>query len=225
VTARRPARKTRSARVKVTSFAGRRSEIPRPRFFATPAAWRAWLAKHHAGRTELWVGFHRVATGRRSITWPQSVDEALCFGWIDGLRRGLDASSYAIRFTPRKPTSIWSRVNLRRFDELARAGLVRAAGRAAFARKRTARSGVYSFEQERAGLDAAGERRLRADRRAWAWWSARPPGYRRNVGHWVTSAKRPETRARRLAMLVASCRRGEVIPPLAWTKRKRPTGR
>jgi len=205
----------------VRRAAGRkRAGIAAPRYFATPAAWRTWLERHHATSTELWVGFHKVATGKRSITWPQSVDEALCFGWIDGLRRSLGETSYAIRFTPRRSTSIWSRVNLRRFDELARAGLVHAAGRAAWARRSAARSGVYSFEQERAGLDAAAAQRLRADRRAWAWWSAQAPGYRRTAGHWVTSAKRGETRERRLATLVASCRKGRVIPPLEWTTKR-----
>lgn len=216
---RAPARR-RGATVRVRSATGRAAEIPAPRFFTTPAAWRAWLEQHHATRTELWVGFHRVATGKPSLTWPQSVDEALCFGWIDGLRRSLGMTSYAIRFTPRKPASIWSRVNLRRFDALAREGLVRAAGRAAWARRSEAHSGVYSFEQERAGLDAAAERRVRADRAAWRWWSAQAPGYRRTAGHWVASAKRPETRERRLATLIECCRKGEVIPPLVWTRRR-----
>ncbi len=208
----------RGAKLKVVARTGRTAEIPRPRYFRTQAAWRAWLAKHHASRGERWVGFHKVGTGKPSITWPQSVDEALCFGWIDGLRRGLDDASYAIRFTPRKSTSIWSRVNLRRFDELEKLGLVSAAGRAAWERRSAARSGLYSHEQARAGLDAAAERTLRADASAWAWFNTQPPSYRRAAGHWVMSAKRAETRERRLATLVACSRKGVVVPPMVWTR-------
>ncbi len=211
----RPGRRTK---LLVTARTGRTAEIPRPRYFRKQLAWRTWLVKHHASRTERWVGFHKVGTGKPSITWPQSVDEALCFGWIDGLRRGLDEASYAIRFTPRKPTSIWSRVNLRRFDELEKLGLVRAAGRAAWGRRSAARSGLYSHEQARAGLDSGAERALRADAKAWSWFSAQPPSYQRAAGHWVMSAKRVETRERRLATLVACSRKGVLVPPMVWTR-------
>ncbi len=194
-----------------------------PRFFATQKAWRAWLTKHHARETMLWVGFWRVATGKPSITWPQSVDEALCFGWIDGLRRGLDAESYAIRFTPRGVKTVWSRVNLKRFAELEAAGLVRAAGQAARSKWDDSRTSGYSFETPNAGLDAAGLKAVAKDAKAKRFWDAQTPGYRKMAGHWVTSAKREETRIARLAALIDCCRRGAAIPPVAkWIKVKQP---
>lgn len=197
--------------------------LPEPRFFATQAAWRAWLAKHHAKRTELWVGFRRVATGKRSITWPQSVDEALCFGWIDGMRRGIDAESYMIRFSPRQPGSKWSRVNLKRFVELEAQGLVDAAGRTARHRWDDAKAAGYSYETPRAELDAGSLAALEASPRAWRFWEAQTPSYRKLIGHWVVSAKREETRARRFALLLRSCERWQAIPPLAkLVKVKRP---
>ena len=207
-------------RLTVTALTGRTAEIPAPRYFATQAAWRAWLVKRHASASELWVGFHRVGTGKPSITWPQSVDEALCFGWIDGLRRGIDDTCYAIRFTPRKSTSIWSRVNVKRYVELERMGLVRAAGRAAFAKRQERRSGVYGHEQKKKVPDAGVEMVLTADARAWKWYTAQTPGYRWLASHWVTNAKREDTRVRRLATLIACCRKGVYIPPLVWTKKR-----
>ena len=181
----------------------------KPRFFATPAKFRAWLEKNHASAAELWVGYRKVHTGKPSITWPQSVDEALCFGWIDGLRRSLDDSAYMIRFTPRRPGSIWSNVNTKRVAALAELGLMRPAGRAAFERRNAARSGVYSFESRPTAFDASTEKAFRRHRAAWKFFGAQPPGYRRTVTHWVMSAKRDETRARRLAQLVELCERGE----------------
>ncbi len=185
------------------------------RYFATPAAWRAWLARHHARASELWVGFHRKATGRPSITWPQSVDQALCFGWIDGLRKGVDAGRYAIRFTPRRPASIWSRVNTRRFAALDAAGLARAAGRRAYAARREERSGVYSFERRPRAFPPALASEFRAHADAWAYFRSRPPGYRRTVTAWVTSAKRDETRRRRLAQVIADCAAHRTLAILA----------
>ncbi|MEQ1833396.1 MAG: YdeI/OmpD-associated family protein [Candidatus Eisenbacteria bacterium] len=193
-------------------------------FFATPRSWRAWLAKHHARETMLWVGFWRVATRKPSITWPQSVDQALCFGWIDGLRRGLDAESYAIRFTPRSAKSLWSRVNLKRFVELDSLGQVHGTGRAARAKwdEHTQKTG-YSHETPRAGIDAKGEAALKANAHAWRFWEAQMPSYRKMAGHWTVSAKREETRAARLATLIDCCARGLAIPPVAkWVKVKLP---
>src|SRR5439155_8135432 len=160
----------------------------RARFFRTPRLWRAWLERNHARASGLWVGFWRVATGRRGITWPQSVDQALCFGWIDGIRRGLDAESYAIRFSPRSAKSLWSRVNLKRYAELDRAGQVHAAGRAARAKWDEARASGYSYETPRSGLDPARLAALRANARAWRFWEAQTPSYRRTTGHWVANA-------------------------------------
>src|SRR5262245_61575165 len=160
-----------------------RRDLPKPRFFATPAAWRRWLAANHAKSAALWVGFWRVSTGKRSINWPQSVDEALCFGWIDGLRRGLDDECYMIRFTPRKPDSRWSRVNLKRFVELEAMGLVHAAGKAARAKWNSRPSG-YSSETPNAGLDRASLASLNASAKARRFWEAQTPSYRKVAGHW-----------------------------------------
>jgi len=187
----------------------------KPTYFETPAEFRRWLEKNHAKATELLVGFHKRGTGNPSMTWPESVDEALCFGWIDGLRRGLDAESYAIRFTPRAATSLWSRVNLKRFGELEQAGLVRAAGRAARAKWDDTRTAGYSYETPRTGLDAAGLAALRARPRAWRFWEAQTPSYRKLCGHWVVSAKQEATGERRFAALVEACEAGRAIPPLA----------
>jgi len=185
-------------------------------FFAAPAAWRAWLEAHHADAGEVWVGYHKRATGRPSLTWAQSVDEALCFGWIDGIRKRIDDDRYTIRFTPRKPRSVWSKVNVGRVEELSRLGLMRPAGMAAFAARDEARSGIYSFEQgETPRLSAEQEAAFRADPAAWAWWDAAAPSYRRAATWWVVSAKREETRARRLATLIADSAAGRRIGPLS----------
>ena len=184
-----------------------------PRFFATPEAWRAWLAKHHAAADVLWVGFRRVGTGQASITWPQSVDEALCFGWIDGVRKRLDETSYVIRFTPRRTTSTWSAVNVRRMAELEREGRVAEAGRRAFAARREARTAIYTYEKRPIDLPPEYAKPLRANRAAWAWWNARPPGYRKSVAWWIVSAKQEATRARRVAQLVQCCAEGRPVPP------------
>ena len=191
------------------------------RFFRMQVLWRAWLAKHHGSSRQQWVGFWRVVTGKPSITWPQSVDEALCFGWIDGLRRGLDAESYAIRFTPRSATTLWSRVNLKRFMELEQAGVVRAAGRAARARWDDKRASGYSHDTPNSVLDETRLAALRARPKAWRFWEAQTPSYRKVAGHWVVSAKQEATRARRFAALVACCEAGKAIPPLGkWAKVK-----
>jgi uncharacterized protein YdeI (YjbR/CyaY-like superfamily) len=186
-----------------------------PTFFATPADFRAWLERHHESHSELIVGFHKRGSGRPSITWPEAVDQALCFGWIDGVRRRIDDTSYSIRFTPRKARSTWSAVNIRRMKELVEGGLVAPAGLAAFGRRADDRSAIYSYEQRKAAkLEADQERRLRADERAWAFFDAQPPSYRRAAIHWVTSAKKPETRDRRLAQLIECSAAGEPVPPL-----------
>jgi uncharacterized protein YdeI (YjbR/CyaY-like superfamily) len=175
-----------------------------PTFFETPERFRAWLEEHHETATELLVGFYKKGSGRPSITWPESVDEALCFGWIDGIRRGIDDESYSIRFTPRKATSNWSSVNIARVAELEKEGRMRPAGRAAFERRSAARSGIYAYEQRKAArLDPDQQREFESGNpEAWAFFSAQPPGYRQQAIHWVVSAKRPETRAKRLATLI-----------------------
>jgi uncharacterized protein YdeI (YjbR/CyaY-like superfamily) len=184
-------------------------------YFASAAEFGAWLEEHHADATEVLVGFWRVATDRPSLTWPESVDEALRFGWIDGVRLRVDAERYTIRFTPRKPGSNWSRINLAKVEALRAAGRMRPAGEAAWAARRTDREGVYSFERrEAARLEAEQEAAFRADPQAWDWFQAQAPSYRRTAIHWVISAKRPETRAKRLATLIADSAAGRRIGPL-----------
>jgi uncharacterized protein YdeI (YjbR/CyaY-like superfamily) len=187
-----------------------------PTFFATPGELRAWLEEHHATETELVVGFYRKGSGRPSITWPQSVDQALCFGWIDGVRRGIDDESYSIRFTPRKPRSTWSAINVKRAAELTEQGLMYPAGLAAFDRRSDDNTAIYSYEQRRtAKLEPAMEQRFKEDERAWAWFQDQPPSYRRTATHWVVSAKKPETRERRLQQLIADSKAGRRIALLA----------
>jgi uncharacterized protein YdeI (YjbR/CyaY-like superfamily) len=194
----------------------------KPRFFATPAAFRQWLDANHATATELVVGFRKVGSGKPSITWPESVDEALCVGWIDGVRRSLDADSYAIRFTPRKPGSTWSAVNVRKMADLIAQRRVRPAGLKAFEARSEAKTGTYSYEQRQsAAFDDAAEAEFRANAAAWADWQARPPWYRRTATWWVVSAKKDETRRKRLAALIAASAAGEPIPQLRRDEKKK----
>jgi uncharacterized protein YdeI (YjbR/CyaY-like superfamily) len=185
-----------------------------PTFFAAEAEFRFWLAAHHETAPELLVGFWKKGNGRPSIDWPQARDQALCFGWIDGVRKSLGADSYTIRFTPRRKGSIWSDVNVARYDALTAAGRMTAAGVRAF-EDETARKGVYAYENALARLTGAETALFRADKAAWADWDRRPPGYRKVVLHWVTSAKKPETRARRLATLIADSAAGRKIGAVA----------
>ncbi len=192
--------------------------MAKPIFFATPAAWRAWLEEHHASAAEVLVGFYKRGAKRPTITWPESVDQALCFGWIDGVRRSLDAERYTIRFTPRTARSTWSSVNIKRMGELAKLGLIHPAGRAAFEARDAKRSGIYSYEaRSRAAFDADSERRFRANGAAWSFFSAQAPWYRRTATHWVTSAKRETTRRARLDTLITHAAAGRRIPPLDRT--------
>ena len=174
-------------------------------FFPSPAEWRAWLEEHHATETEVVVGFWKKATGKQRMTWSEAVDEALCFGWIDGQGRRLDDERNTIRFTPRKPGSIWSLVNVAKVEALEQQGKMTDAGRAAFARRRTDRTGVYSHEQPDEPFD---DGFLRADPVAWAFWERQPPSYKKVVQHWIRSAKRDETREKRMRQLVSDCANG-----------------
>lgn len=191
----------------------------RPRFFRSPEELRRWLEGHHGTDRELIIGFYKKDSGRKGITYPEAVDEALCFGWIDGVRRSVDEKSYSGRFTPRKARSVWSQVNLRRARELIAAGRMRPPGLAAYERRDDTLTRRYSFERETAELAPAQVRAFRANRRAWEFFRAQPPYYRRLVAWWVISAKRDETRARRLAALVATSARGERIPLVKPAKR------
>lgn len=184
--------------------------------FAAPEDFRAWLTQHHAKRDELWVGYWKKATGRPSMTWPESVDQALCFGWIDGIRKKIDEEAYTIRFTPRRTGSVWSTRNIERYDVMAEAGLVEPAGRAAWERRTEDKSSIYSYEQERRKLVLSDLylQRLRENAAAWSDWEARPPGYKKQVAHWVMSAKREETRVRRLQQLIDDSAEQRKIKPL-----------
>jgi uncharacterized protein YdeI (YjbR/CyaY-like superfamily) len=182
----------------------------KPRFFATPEAFRAWLEKHHATEKELLVGFYKRGSGKKSITWPESVDEALCYGWIDGVRKSIDEESYTIRFTPRSAKSKWSAVNLKRVAELTSLGRMKPAGLAIF-EKRDPKSEGYSYERKEAHLDAAMEKRFRANKAAWTFWEKQPPYYRRMLAWYVISAKREETREKRLGQLIAASAEGRRI--------------
>ena len=190
-----------------------------PTFFATPADFRAWLEQHHEKESELLVGFYKKDSGRPSITWPESVDEALCVGWIDGVRRRIDDVSYSIRFTPRRRGSIWSAVNIRRAEELTKLGRMRPAGLAAFAARDEAKSRVYAFENAPRELPPADEKKFRANRKAWKFFNEQPPGYRRLAIFWVTGAKREETRARRLAQLIEDSANGRRLRQYTLEKR------
>jgi uncharacterized protein YdeI (YjbR/CyaY-like superfamily) len=187
-----------------------------PAYFATPNEFRGWLEQNHGAAKELLVGFHKKDSGNPSITWPESVDQALCFGWIDGVRRSLGEESYAIRFTPRKQGSTWSAVNIARVKELTAAGLMRPAGVKAFEARQAHKSAIYSYEQRHAAqFDAAAERQFRANKKAWAFFQQQPPGYRRLCTYFVTSAKQEETRTRRLARLIADSEQGKRIKELS----------
>ncbi|MEO7168273.1 MAG: YdeI/OmpD-associated family protein [Chthoniobacterales bacterium] len=178
-------------------------------FFAAPADFRRWLRSNHATATELLVGFYKVGSGRTSMTWPESVDEALCVGWIDGVRRRVDAESYSVRFTPRRRGSIWSAVNVKRMAILTNEKRMRPAGQVAFAARRENKSGIYAYEQRTEKLPEPYSCRLRANGAAWEFFQAQPPSYRKTLGWWVTSAKQETTRLRRLEKLIAASARRE----------------
>jgi uncharacterized protein YdeI (YjbR/CyaY-like superfamily) len=186
-----------------------------PIYFASPAEFRAWLEEHHETESEVWVGMWKKATGRPSLTWAQAVDEALCFGWIDGIAKRVDDERHMQRFTPRKPTSNWSAINIANVERLRAEGRMRPAGEAAFARRRDDKTAIYSHEQRKnPQLEPEEQAQLEANADAWAYFSARPPSYRKPAIWWVISAKKPETRARRLATLIADSAAGRTIKPL-----------
>jgi uncharacterized protein YdeI (YjbR/CyaY-like superfamily) len=191
----------------------------RPTFFKSGADFRAWLEAHHRAETELLVGFHKKASRKKGITYQEALDEALAFGWIDGVRRALDADRYTIRFTPRKPRSIWSAVNIRRVGELSAEGRMTDAGHAAFAKRDEKRSAIYAYERAAAELDAESTKLFKADKKAWAFYRAQAPWYQRTSTYWVVSAKRPETRVRRLTILIQCSRDGERLPHLTPSRK------
>jgi uncharacterized protein YdeI (YjbR/CyaY-like superfamily) len=186
---------------------------PKATFFESAAALRRWLEAHHASEAELLVGFFKRGSGRPSLTWPESVDEALCFGWIDGIRRTVDEERYTIRFTPRRPGSNWSAVNLKRVPQLEALGRMADAGRAAFAKRSEAKSAIYSYENKPEDLPPDDQKRFRANKKAWKFFSEQPPGYRRTALYWVLSAKKEE--------LIADSAAGRRLPQLTPTPRRK----
>jgi uncharacterized protein YdeI (YjbR/CyaY-like superfamily) len=171
-------------------------------FFASPRDFGRWLGKNHATAEECWVGFHKRKTGTPSLTWPESVDEALCYGWIDGIRKSVDGDRYTIRFTPRKPRSTWSAINVKRVAVLTDEGRMRSAGLTAFNARDEKRTAIYAYEQRQAGLSAAYEKAFKQHPDAWKFYQSKAPWYRRTSAYWVMSAKKEETRERRLATLI-----------------------
>ena len=195
---------------------------PKPTFFPTPADFRAWLEAHHDKLHEQLVGFHKKASGRPSITWPESVEVALCFGWIDGVRKSLDETSYTIRFTPRKPTSNWSAINIKLVQELTKKGLMHPAGLKVFAARNETKSSIYSYEQRKnAQFTREQAKQFRANKAAWEFFRSQAPWYQRVCTYWVITAKREETRCKRLSELIAHSQHRRTIPRNTPTKKKK----
>jgi uncharacterized protein YdeI (YjbR/CyaY-like superfamily) len=189
-----------------------------PTFFATPEAFRKWLARHHTSQAELLVGFHKVDSGKPSMSWPESVDEALCAGWIDGVRRRIDEHSYSIRFTPRRATSTWSAVNIRRVEALNTQGRMLPAGLQAFAARKAHKSGIYAYEQRPESLPPAFEKLFKQHKAAWRFYQAMPPWYRKTTCWQVISAKTEATRLKRLNQLIDDCANERMVAQLKWKK-------
>lgn len=190
------------------------------RFFASPRELRDWFDRNHGQLDEQWIGFYKKDSGIRSITWPESVDEALCFGWIDGLRKSIDDKRYMIRFTPRRPGSHWSAKNLARVDELRQDGRMREAGLEIYNQRDRRREKQASYEQGVVQLPTEYEARIRGSKAAWDYWQSAPPSYRKQVSWWIVSAKQEKTRLRRLQVLIDSSTAGDVVPLLRWGQKK-----
>ena len=183
----------------------------KPEFFQTPADFGTWLEKNHATASELWVGFYKKDSGKPSITWHESVDQALCFGWIDGIRKGVDEISYQIRFTPRRRGSIWSAINIKRAKELVRQRQMRPTGLKAFAARIENKSGIYSYEQRSTELSEPYAKLLKKNKAAWNFFERQPPSYRKMICWWIISAKKEETRRNRLAKLISESAKGKRV--------------
>jgi len=193
-----------------------------PTFFRTPSEFRKWLVKHRATADELLVGYYKKGSGRPSITWPQSVDEALCFGWIDSVRKSIDEVSYAIRFTRRKPGSIWSSVNIDRAEALIKQGQMQPSGLKAYEARRENKSGIYSYEQRTVELEEPYDRLLEKNKAAWSFFQTQPASYRKAVSWWIISARKEETRLKRLEKLTAYSVQGQRLPELTSRKPRKP---
>lgn len=190
------------------------------KFFKGPESFRSWLEKNHQNKSQLWVGYYKKDSGRKSIDWPQSVDQALCFGWIDGIRKSLDEISYRVRFTPRKKRSHWSKVNIKRVQELQKQGLMTEFGLSAFRERDKKNEAKATHEQKEVVLDASYLSQLKGNELAMKNFERRPGGYQKQCFWWIMSAKREETRQKRLEILIKSSEKDEIIPPLRWSKYK-----
>lgn len=180
-------------------------------FFENPEQFRSWLEKNHTKENELLVGFYKVGTKKPSITWSESVDQALCFGWIDGVRKSIDEHSYSIRFTPRKPTSIWSAINIKKVEELTKSGLMTPEGLKAFELRKEEKSGIYSHEKEAATLDPEFEKQFKTHKKAWEFFNNQAPSYRKVMLHWIMSAKQEKTRLSRLEKTIRESELGKRV--------------
>jgi uncharacterized protein YdeI (YjbR/CyaY-like superfamily) len=188
----------------------------KPTFFATQSGFRKWLEKNHDKASELFVGFYKVSSGKPSMTWAESVDQAICFGWIDGVRKSIDNDSYFIRFTPRKPTSIWSAINIKKVGELSKQGLMHPAGLASFSHRKEHRSKIYAYEKEAVKLSAEFEKKFKANKKAWTFFHSLPPSYRRSALDWVMNAKQEATSIKRLEELINDSEAGRKIKRLSY---------
>lgn len=191
------------------------------KFFPKPSDFREWLAQNHQSETELWVGFYKKATGLESITWPESVDQALCFGWIDGIRKRIDEESYQIRFTPRKARSHWSDVNIRKMAELEKQGLIEKAGREAFALRQEENSRQASYEKEPIVLSDNYLNEIKKNEKAYTYYQCLSPSVQKQYVSWLMGAKKEETRENRLKIMIECSAEGKLIPPLKWLKRSK----
>ena len=189
-------------------------------FFRNKSDLRKWFEQNHEKEAELFLGYYKTTSGKESISWPESVDEALCFGWIDGVRKSIDKESYFIRFTKRKSKSIWSAVNIKKIEELSRLGLMYPAGVAAFEKRDEKNSKIYSYEKEPVKLNRKYEKKLKANKKAWKFFVAQPPSYRKPAINWVMSAKQEATRVSRLETLIADCEAGQKIKPMRYEAKK-----
>ncbi|HWB27022.1 MAG TPA: YdeI/OmpD-associated family protein [Chitinophagaceae bacterium] len=191
-----------------------------PTFFTKQVDFRKWLEKNHAKADELYVGFYKVGSGKESITWPQSVEEALCFGWIDGVRKSIDEESYYIRFTPRKPGSIWSAINIKKIEELSKLGVMTPAGIDAYNKRAENKSKIYSYENAPATLHKDYEKQFKANSKAWKFFQLQPAWYKRTAVHLVMQAKQPATQQKRLEQLIKDSEAGKKIKQLSYGKKK-----
>ena len=191
-----------------------------PLFFEQPDDFRKWLEENHDSQSELWVGYYKKASGVRSVNWPKSVDQALCFGWIDGIRKSIDETRYKIRFTPRKSRSHWSHVNIKKVEDLKKLGLMQPSGLKAFKKREEKRSRKASYEQKNVVLERKYENLFKANKSAWNYFTTQSPTYQKQTIWWIMSARKEETRMSRLDILIKSSEEKQVVPPLRWTKKK-----